>query len=158
MKDSSQKILDKCHKDCKTCGNKEIVGNTNCNSCNSGKYLNFGNCVDNCKYGYDADEFGNKICKCNPKCKKFSEESSKYDLCITCNDDDEYYKKFYDLTNRLGLINYYKNPEGYYLDNQMYRICYGSCRTCNGAGTLENNNCNECKESYIFKNDSGNNN
>ena len=155
LKDIIQKKLDKCHADCKTCNKKETLDNTNCNSCNSGKYLNFGNCVTTCNYGNDTDEFGNNICKCNPKCKECSKESVKFDLCITCNDG--YYKKIDDY-QWFAFVNCYKNLEGYYLDNQIFRPCYGSCKTCDGEGNEENNNCNECKDGFEFKSDSGNNN
>ena len=43
-----------------------------------------------------------------------------------------------------------KKPEGYYLDNNIeYKKCFETCKTCDKAGTLENNNCKECQTDYI---------
>ena len=43
-------------------------------------------------------------------------------------------------------------PEGYYLDtgNKIYKKCFSNCKSCNGAGTESNNNCQECKNNFVF--------
>ena len=39
-----------------------------------------------------------------------------------------------------------ENPEGYYLEGQLYYLkCFESCKYCYGIGNKENNNCKECK-------------
>ena len=55
-------------------------------------------------------------------------------------------------------FNYIK--KGYYLDknDNIYKKCYENCNDCNEKGDKENNNCIECKDNYIFLNDSINNN
>ena len=154
LNDSILKTIDKCHSDCKTCNQKESENNTNCNSCNSEKFLYFGNCLSECKNEYYLDAFDNsiKICKCeNIKCFNCSLESLNYDLCISCNDN--YYPKYNDSSNVYPYINCYQNLDGYYLDtnDNYYKLCYPSCQTCNETGNENNNNCLKCKENYSFK-------
>ena len=155
LKDQTNKILDKCHKDCRTCEGKETSDSTNCKSCPSGKFLNFGNCTDNCKNGFNTDLSGNKICKCslNDKCNECNKESYILDLCISCNDG--FYQKLDDDLNDGGFINCYKTPEGYYLDllNEIYKPCHPNCTYCYGEGNHDNHNCINCKEGYELNND-----
>ena len=49
-----------------------------------------------------------------------------------------------------------KPDESYYLDeiNQGYKKCYKSCKSCKGEGTESNHNCLECKDDYLFYNNS----
>ena len=56
LNDSSEKTIDKCHPDCKTCEEKNTINNTNCKSCYSGKYLHNGNCISNCPNGFNTSE------------------------------------------------------------------------------------------------------
>ena len=111
-------LCNDCHSDCKTCEKSYDSNNTNCKSCiNPNKYLKFGNCVFNCANGfyYDENDRSIKICKCDlKKCFKCSEESLKYNLCLSCNDD--YYPKYNDKNNNNSFIDCYQSPEGYYLD------------------------------------------
>ena len=43
-------------------------------------------------------------------------------------------------------------PENYYLDisDNIYKICYNTCRNCIKSGNNINNNCDECINGYIF--------
>jgi len=142
--------LDKCHQDCKTCDKKYNDNNSNCNSCLDDKFLYFGNCTYDCPYGSYTDLSGNKICKCSLECKECSIESLESDLCISCNSD--YYPKIDDSQSEHSFIKCYKEPEGYYLDNNIYKPCYSSCKNCSGFGNETNNNCTECKSGYILEN------
>ena len=47
------------------------------------------------------------------------------------------------------------NKEGYYLEDDIYKKCYSSCKTCNGEGDDINHNCNKCISNYIFLNEIG---
>ena len=150
VNDTVKKTIDKCHIDCKTCDKKYTDTNSNCNSCLNNKYLDLGNCVSNCINGYYLDSSENKICKCssNIECKECSDESLKLNLCISCNDG--YYQKNDDIPNEHSFIKCYKNPEGYYLDNDTYKSCYSTCKNCSVGGDKNNNNCIECKSGYIL--------
>ena len=55
-------------------------------------------------------------------------ESNKLDLCISCNEG--YYPKIDDIPNNNSFIDCYKNPDGYYLENNIYKPCYPSCNRC----------------------------
>ena len=155
LKDEENKIIDKCHEDCKTCSQKETSENSNCNSCHTGKFLNFGNCVNLCKNNYETDEYGNNICKCslNDKCKNCTIKSVELGLCVSCSEN--FYTKIDDEKNEDGFIDCYKDPEGYYLDldYEIYKPCYDNCKSCKEGGNFKNNNCEECKEGFEFKED-----
>ena len=154
LNSSQLKTIDKCHIDCKTCKQKETKNNTNCDSCKNSKYVDLGNCVTNCSYGYFNDS-NNLICKCssNIKCFKCSIESNNYKLCISCNEEDGYYPKYEDNSNIYNFIDCYKNPEGYFLKNGYYYECYSTCKFCLGEGNEINHNCSQCKENYTFINE-----
>ena len=145
---------EQCHPDCETCEAGPTLNNSNCKSCSSPeKYLNFGNCISECKNGFyfDQNDSTIKICKCDlDKCNICSEESFNMNLCISCN--DTYYPKYNDSTNFNSYINCYKDPEGYYLDaiNSIYKPCYLSCKSCNKGGNESENNCKICKDDYNY--------
>ena len=45
---------------------KEVENNTNCEVCaNNTKYLDLGNCVSSCPFGFYKDANETKICKCS---------------------------------------------------------------------------------------------
>ena len=143
LNNSELKTIDKCHKDCETCNKKATDNNSNCLTCPDSKFFKFGNCVSSCDKGYIIDSLNKKICKCpyNEKCKECPKERLENDLCISCNDG--YYQKYNDDTNNAAYINCYKDPDGYYLDNNIYKPCFSSCKKCYGNGTENNNNCKE---------------
>ena len=144
-------ICENCHPDCKTCESPPTIDNTNCKSCYSNKYLQFGNCIDNCSIGYyiDINDPLNKICECNlEKCSTCSRESLKFNLCLECNEG--YYQIYNDSRNNNSFINCYQTPDGYYLDinEKLYKECYKSCKICNISGNEEYHNCIQCNNDY----------
>ena len=136
---------------------KKLIKETN--TCVESCYLSlnyefeFNNkCFNSCVYGFyfDQENPQQKKCKCNSdKCLSCSEVESIKDLCISCN--DSYYPKENDPTNILPYINCYKDPEGYYLDGNIYKECYYTCKSCNICGNIINHNCLECKSNFNFK-------
>ena len=154
--------MDKCQSNCKTCEEGGDEENNNCLTCptEGTKYFEFGNCKGECVNGVFTEDSILK-CKCsyNSSCEKCEKESDGIYLCITCNNEDGYYKKNGEESNN-GFINCYNNLEGYYLDseNKIYKPCYNSCRTCEETGTEIDNKCLECKEDYQTKNDFENDN
>ena len=136
VNDSVSRTIDKCHEDCLECNGAPSNVSTNCKKCNDSKpYIYLGNCYQNCTPGfYEEDP---SICKCfDRKCKLCNEDSLKYDLCETCNDD--YYPKENEITNKSKWINCYHEPENYFLKEtsnpQVYSQCYPSCKYCSGKG------------------------
>ena len=84
--------------------------------------------------------------------------------CLSCSSSDEniilckecktsYYKKENDNSNIEGYFYCYKDPKGYYLDNNdlLYKKCYDTCETCKIKGDIINHNCLECNETYSFE-------
>ena len=163
--DISEKIIYKCHSDCSKCDKGPDEISTNCNKCQDNtKYLYLGNCVSICESGETfIDEEDDTIirCKCSHiKCLYCTRESiSKSEiLCKTCNTDSGYFPKEIDSTNEDSLINCYKDPEGFYLDANIYKNCFSTCKKCNGFGDSSNNNCKECYDNHLYLTDFEKNN
>ena len=155
VNDTSLKTIDKCHPDCKECDKKYDENNSYCKSCLNDKFLYFGNCLTFCNNSYFHDLYGNKICKCfNNKCYECSIDSNKLDLCISCNKG--YYPKIDDIQNNNSFIDCYKDPDGYYLENDTYKPCYPSCQNCTEFGDILYNKCISCRRGF-FSIDNGTN-
>ena len=80
-------------------------------------------------------------------------EGLDLDLCITCNDLKDYYRKSDEPLYKDIYMNCYNNPLKYYLNNQIYYPCYFSCETCNNiyTSTSKNNHfCLSCNENNSF--------
>ena len=159
--DTSNKTIDKCHDNCKTCNGGPSENNNNCTTCPTDIYFDLGNCISGCINGYFIDNGINK-CKCstNITCEFCSEESKSHNLCVTCNED--YYPKMNDannIDNDIGIfINCYNDltiSDNYYLNSisRQYEPCHSNCIKCSGGGTDRDNNCTICKEGYsLIKN------
>ena len=93
------------------------------------------------------------------KCKTSTDESAHYNLCITCNIDEQYYPALFPENDFLhGFTECYNSttkPINFYLDSSdnKYKPCYETCLTCNKGGNSENNNCLTCEINYIKKPD-----
>ena len=109
--------------------------------------------------GYYLNDSMNKIIdKCNIKCKNCSLESNTYNLCISCNTEDNYYPKYNDSLNKNSFINCYNiTPERHILDNNIYKPCYETCYNCKGIGENNNHNCISCITNYSFIHDNNDN-
>ena len=135
---------------------KKIINDTNecTESCNNGskyKYEYNGKCYENCSFGffYDENDKVNK-CKCeSEECLICPKITLNEKLCIKCNND--YYPKENDPLNVGEYIKCYKEPEGYYLDNNLYKQCYYTCKTCKIPGNNTIHNCVMCNDDYSFE-------
>ena len=74
-------------------------------------------------------------------------------MCKSCNIDEGYYPISNDIIRTDGFINCYKNPEGFYLNNQAYEECYSTCKFCTEFGNEIDNKCIECISTHEMKND-----
>ena len=91
------------------------------------------------------------------KCKESNDESQSYKLCISCNNDKQYYEA--EIKNKSILLRFKEcyneatKPINFYFDSsvQKYKPCYETCRTCNEGGNGETNNCTTCDTNYIKK-------
>ena len=96
----------------------QIIFQKKCKKCNDANlYVYLGNCYEKCRYGYFKESDGTKICKCHrKKCNECTEESLKYDLCVSCNEDEKYYEVLNEKINIIFIkefifyfINFFKN-------------------------------------------------
>ena len=158
------KTIDKCHENCYKCNEGPTENNNNCLLCpeNGTKFYDLGNCIEKCENGYFEDEIEPFLkCKCSSdiRCKFCNKESKSYNQCVNCNNEDGYYQKKSDNTNIAPYFNCYKNPEGFFLNNEKnYEECYLSCKFCIGKGNQTDNKCKECKSGFTFLNDFENDN
>ena len=98
----------------------------------------------------NLENFSNNI-----KCKSSDINSSKYNLCTSCNTDEGYYpveNENYTLFH--GFVECYNNdtkPINFYYNtsSNKYKICYETCLTCDGDGDEFNNNCLTCDYNHI---------
>ena len=135
---------------------KKIINNSNqciesCNNSSQFKYEYNGKCYDNCSNGFFCDE-KSKInkCKCElEECLICPNVALNKKLCTKCNIN--YYPKENDPFNFGDYINCYKEPEGYYFYNNLYKKCYYTCKTCNISGNDTFHNCIECNFNYSFE-------
>ena len=84
---------------------------------------------------------------CNESEYKYEYNNFCYDKCPNATyvkDDNEYF-----CLNKTEEDNYY-----YDIEKGVFKECYKTCGKCNGKGNEINNNCNECKTSFIFLNES----
>ena len=92
---------------------------------------------------------------CPKGCLICNEESSNLDLCILCNKEEEYYPINYDNINE----KYYqclhissKIPKLFFdKENECFKPCYDSCKTCEKKGNEANHNCLSCEAIFTFR-------
>ena len=93
----------------------------------------------------------------NIKCKTSSAESALYNLCTSCNIEQNYFPAYFlDNTFLHGFKECYNEntkPINFYFDNstQNYKPCYETCLTCKIGGNFKNNNCLTCDVNYRKK-------
>ena len=153
-------ICEDCHEDCKICTDKYSDNNSNCITClDENKFINFGNCVSNCKNDYynyynETLDLTIKTCKCDlENCFQCTQESlNNNNSCISCNIQKGYYPIENDIYNN-NFIKCYNSPDGFYLDmeNLLYKKCFHSCKECNKGGNESYHNCLKCKEDYKYE-------
>ena len=94
-----------------------------------------------------------RICR-NERCDTCNEESNKKKLCLSC-DESKYKKvnytknfsKYYDCLEEKNLeIKYY-----YDSTSEQYKPCFKLCKKCYGPGNVEEHNCSECEDNYMFR-------
>ena len=93
--------------------------------------------------------------ECDESCLICNEESKELNLCIYCNIEKGYYPIFYgNIYDRYHeCIHKDSNIERLYFDSEdnYFKPCYETCRTCNKAGSKMNHNCLSCDINYIFR-------
>ena len=121
-------------------------------------YYNYNHteCLDEIIEGYYLNESHSKtIYKCENKCKTCNYQSTKNDFCLSCNNNKGYYEIENDNLNIDNMKKCYNIiPEGYYFDitNKIYKKCFLTCKSCDGPGNENNNQCTECDINHILYN------
>ena len=142
---------------------KKIINNTNecidsCGYSPQYKYEYNGKCYENCRNGFFQDNHTLlNICKCElDKCLTCPQVTLRKNLCTKCN--DKYYPKENDPLNIGIFINCYNQSEtkGYYLDSNLYKKCYNTCRICEIKGDNFIHNCIECNDNFSLRIKRGN--
>ena len=148
-----------CYDDWKS-KQKKIIDNEegsavdNCENHDQYKYEYNGKCYKNCSNGViinDNNAETNK-CKCElDKCLYCPPVPLSLGLCTQCNQD--YYQIENDPLNLGEYINCYKDPKGYYLDQNdvLYKKCFDRCETCEIKGDNISHNCLSCNDNYPFE-------
>ena len=117
-------------------------------------------CLDEIPLGYYLNDTIKKtIDKCIIKCSNCTIESISNELCISCNNNENYYPKLNDDINDNLYIDCYSGEQiGYFLDNEIntYKPCYSKCKKCSREGNDEHHQCNECINSSYLLDDNGN--
>ena len=106
---------------------------------------------DTCYYKCPKNLYNFELDKCDIKCLTCNTESVKSDLCLTCNNNDNYYKKEADDSNKNNFINCYNTPfERYYLDlkDKSYNKCFEKCKTCDEKGIKTEHKCTSCDSGF----------
>ena len=144
-------IID-CINDWKSIQKKLINDNNQCVESCDNKYEYNGKCYDNCEQGYLYDEYNNQLneCKCVlDECLLCPNFAFSKGLCTKCNTN--FYPKEIDKFNLGEYIKCYQEPEGYYLDNNFYKQCYYTCKSCNNSGNNVTHSCLECNDDYTIQ-------
>ena len=100
---------------------------------------------------YLNDSFKKTIDKCPEECGKCNNESVNKSLCISCNNDLNFYPKWNENLDNNDFIKCYNNlSEDYYLENDYYMPCFNTCKSCNGFGNITYHNCISCKSDLLL--------
>ena len=162
-------IYKECYESCKNCKGAGDLINNNCSECkNTYPYeimkSGFKNCYISCPHYFYLDKNTNiKTCSESRICPlSYNKLISEKNECVNKCEEDGTNK--YEFNNECFNIcpggtfpkqdEYLcltEKQEGYYLDSNIYKKCYISCKYCNGAGNEETHNCNECKSDYPYE-------
>ena len=148
-----------CYKYCNTCENYDngLSSDYKCLTCITNTYfVNSDDTID--KRCYDEREkeelFSNyylntaigKYDKCNEACSRCSGSA---DYCISCNNDNLYYRiegqDEHTCFIETYINSHYSNYYLYSTDN-IYKQCHLSCSRCSGSA----DHCEECSNNYYF--------
>ena len=113
------------------------------------KYEYEGIYYENCLNGNLINNSTIKNCSCNEEeCLSCPNIPLKEYLCTECNND------YYEIENDNNYNNYkncYKDPLGYYLDGNIYKKCFYTCKECEINGNNITHNCIKCNDNYSYE-------
>ena len=159
-----------CHENCEECNeikpeydsNNKIISQ-NCLSCYGDLHFiyNTKDCYNDSilSEGYYLSDIDLMYHKCDIQCKTCEKYSTSTDpKCTSCNNDLRYYLAYDKPSSEC--YNKTTIDSGYILSaiqnetsgeiTKKWTICYKTCKTCNGIGTEEDNNCVTCISRYYL--------
>ena len=107
-------------------------------------------------------EIETELIKCDEKCKYCDQDSINEDLCIQCNEENNYFPIINPPSKKIDITSKYKEcvnnktkPTNFYFNKntKYYEICHENCATCEYGGDGNVNNCTSCETTHIFKPD-----
>ena len=131
-------------------------------TCPESTYYNFEQtaCLYEIPLGYYLNDTAHKtLDKCIIKCSNCTIDSVSNELCVSCNNVQNYYAKLNDDINENSYIDCYTGEQvGYFFDNinNIYKTCHPKCKACFGEGSNENHHCSECINFAYLLDDDGN--
>ena len=129
IKNNNCYVID-CSNDWKS-KQKKLNNNNQCvESCDNDpiyKYEYNGKCIQTCTDGLLTDDNSMNKCKCQLRqCLQCPIVALSKGLCSRCNTG--YYPKENDPENLDEYIKCYNNIDEYYLDNNLFKKCYYTCK------------------------------
>ena len=94
--------------------------------------------------------------KCSEKCSECDEKSNINDLCIKCNNQNNYYelrssnKETNEKSIYVACYSQNTKPQNYFLNNNFFEECYYTCGSCIEKGNQDDNKCLTCSSNYII--------
>ena len=116
------------------------------------QYKYNGRCYVNCSKELLIDSYQPQIDECKCELDEYllcPNVAFNNGFCKKCN--IIYYPKENESFNLNEYIKCYNEPQGYYLENNLYKLCYYTCKTCNTSGNNKTHNCIECGDDYLLK-------
>jgi hypothetical protein len=148
--DTTTSTYQKCFSSCKTCKITGTIDDHKCDSCLDTYHPRFDK-MTNCYTGtidlYYLDS-NNIYQSCYSSCQRCSAlGDTTNNKCDSCKPN--YYTKIDNTTSC------FTGPQNsYYLDGNIYKTCYTTCKTCfPTAYTTSNHQCTTCKTGYYPKSD-----
>jgi hypothetical protein len=90
------------------------------------------------------------------KCKDKNMIINSQGNCVCDNKNGYFPIKINNNIHYNECFNNESKPENFYLNKELYEMCFKFCKTCNIHGNEDENNCTQCIDEYIFTPDINN--
>jgi hypothetical protein len=121
------KILSRFHKNCKIYKERITDYNNKFETCKDNGIISYDlvNCTEKCENGFFLNDTIKAFkCSTDIRFKFCNKESKENQQCVISDYDKGYYHKNDENKNIEPYFICYKQPEDYYLEYQIYKLCY----------------------------------
>ena len=90
---------------------------------------------------------------CPEKCETCNEESNKLNLCLSCNENKQYYKLYMNSEQTYyECIQLSSHNNNLFFNEKLkiFNICYETCKTCYDTGDPSSHKCLTCDVDHHF--------